>query len=358
MQLKVRTTGSEDYGRYVKALICGEPGAGKTLISSTFPDPFYASAEGGLMSIADRNIPYVDVKSSDDLKSVMNVLLQEPAVREKMIGRPIQTIVVDTIDEVQKIFALERQKAQKKSKMDWEDWAWLKDQMEGLVRGLRNLPLHVVFTCHLKESSDNESGRVWYVPALQGALQKSIPGYVDLSFHLKTTLDNEVVDGKLQQVQHRYLVSTPSSRYDFLKDRSGKLPGELPVNFVDDFERINQLIFGNINIPEGKFMNVDVSEPAVEEQVEKLSETKPSPVRGVSKDAKPSIVVKPLASNKDKLPEGITPIDKGYGIDVYCVECGSEVESKKRIDLSRARFQGRIYDNACYKQKLEEKKES
>lgn len=43
--MKIRRTGADDYGKYVKALICGEPGSGKTLISSTFPNPLYASAE-------------------------------------------------------------------------------------------------------------------------------------------------------------------------------------------------------------------------------------------------------------------------------------------------------------------------
>ena len=74
MAFKVRTTGASDYGRYIKMLVAGNPGAGKTLLASTALNPIYASAEGGLMSIADKGLPYVEIEKIDDLLELKQML--------------------------------------------------------------------------------------------------------------------------------------------------------------------------------------------------------------------------------------------------------------------------------------------
>lgn len=364
MALKIRRTGASDYGKYIKALVFGQPGAGKTLISSTFPNPLYASAEGGLMSIADRDIPYVDIRSSEDLLAIKNSVDQDPDIRAEILGFPVDTIVIDTIDEIQKILIAERLKATRNSAMQLQDWGWLSEQMRAMVRGFRNVPIHVVFTCHLKEVTDGESGRVSYKPGLQGGISDDIAGYVDLSLLIDTALVNETVDGKLRKVEKRTLLTTQTVKYPFLKDRSGKLPHEMEVNFTDDFERINQIIFGNVHIAEGIEYDVETPQPVLTEEPAPepvaepvkppvpVEEIKPEPVKVVDEPVKEPAKEEDTPSEggvkvRNKLPAGVVPQPKGYGTDIYCTQCGGEVETEKRAEFSRIRHR-KILDDACY----------
>lgn len=327
--MQIKRTGASDYGRYIKALICGFPGSGKTLISSTFPNPVYASAEGGLMSVADRDIPYVDIKNTDDLLSLKNILAQEPKVRTEMLGFEVDTVVIDTIDEIQNIMIAERLRAQNQRAMQLQDWGWLLSQMTAMIVGFRNMPLNVVFTCHLKEVSDGETGRIHYKPDLSGALADKIPGYVDLSLVLTTDLISETSNGRLEKVEKRTLLTAPSVKYPFLKDRSGKLSPEIDVDFQTDFDRLHEKIYSNVSIKETVELDIPFEEKVEEEvvepepEVEKISEVQAPPV----KESRPS-----------------------------CEDCGKEVESNKRVEMSKIRFQRKIYCDSCFEKHTEEKK--
>jgi hypothetical protein len=337
--LTIRRTGADDYGRYIKALICGSPGAGKTLISSTFPHPFYASAEGGLMSIADRGIPYVEVRSSMDLLQFKHAVDQQPSVREGILGFPVETVVVDTIDEVQRILIRERLEETKKDAMSLPDWGWLGEQMQAIIRGFRNLDLNVVFTCHLRESQDNESGRVWFEPGLQGAIGKQIPAYVDLALLLKPVPVTKIVNNEAVRVLERTLITQPDSQHDWIKDRSGKLPAELPVDFNTDYERMHEAIYGDVKLPESapitleSHTNLDVApEPTPASNPPKTPEPVPVP-EAATATTQPTIIP------PDELPMPAPSAQPTAAEDEkrVCEECGEEV-TRDQADLSRIRW--------------------
>ena len=52
----------------VKLLVYGQAGAGKTSLIPTLPSPIALSAEGGLLSIAGADIPYIEIGSMDALQ--------------------------------------------------------------------------------------------------------------------------------------------------------------------------------------------------------------------------------------------------------------------------------------------------
>lgn len=363
MPITIKRTGSKDYGRFMKVLICGDPGAGKTLISSTFPSPIYASAEGGLMSIADRAIPYTEIRSSDDLLSLKNAVDQPADVREKLLGFQVDTVVIDTIDEIQKILVRERLHETKKDSMSLPDWGWLGEQMQAIVRGFRNLDLNVVFTCHLRETKDDESGRVVYEPGLQGAFGKQIAGYVDLALVLKAHQSTKIVEGEAQRVTLRYLQAAPDLAHPWVKDRSGKLPMEFEVNFENDHKRLEALVFaGADQLEEGD--EFEIGESTIVDPVEVST---PAPTPPVKAKPKPQVkadlpqppvnqtVDSPAAEENDRssdqaaveaevaaenaavamvqeaIPEAVVELPD-------CVSCGNKVESIDQADLSRIRF--------------------
>ena len=391
MTLKIKRTGASDYGQFIKALFCGEPGSGKTLISSTFPNPFYASAEGGLMSIADRGIPYVDIRHSDELVQVRAVLAQEdPATREKLLGFPVDTVVVDTIDEVQNLLIRERLDSEHKVAMQLQDWGWLGEQMKALIRGFRNLPMNVVFTCHLKEVNDGDSGSVSYKPMLSGQMGDAIPGYVDLALVLKsyqqTTVNAETNSTETSQV--RELLTVPNRHYPFIKDRSGKLDETVEVNFNDDYERIHSAIFDNVEMADTEEYTVDlpadVAPPPPAKKVKKApakkapAKSKKAPAKAPAKKPASSAIkeaqvvtegdglIKVYDEDVDgktlkrytyrvgdqeiyvrnKLPDGVLPKKVDGGQDIFCVDCGGEMD-EEQADLSRIKFR-MLYDRDCF----------
>lgn len=303
MALQLKRTGSAEYGQYLKVLLCGSPGSGKTRLSSTFPNPLYASAEGGLMSIADRNIPYLDIKSSTDLHGVKAVCDQDPGVRKELLGVPVDTIVIDTIDEIQRILIKERLEDTKKESLTLPDWGWLGEQMQALIRGFRNLDMNVVMTCHMKESTDSESGRMWFEPGLQGAIGKQIPAFVDLALLLRTGTQTTIENGTAVKKTVRFLVSAPDAHHDWIKDRSGKLPAEMLVDFDTDFARLHEAIYGGTaSLPEST--SVDVEEPKLEtEETVHESHTPPA-----DSDLTEPVVQMPNVILEQEIYEEPTPV--------------------------------------------------
>ena len=54
----------------VKVLVYGQAGAGKTTLIKTLPNVVVLSAEGGLLSIQDADLPYLEITSMADLMAL------------------------------------------------------------------------------------------------------------------------------------------------------------------------------------------------------------------------------------------------------------------------------------------------
>lgn len=326
MAIQTKRTGSTEYGRWMKVLLCGEPGSGKTLLSSTFPNPYYANAEGGLMSVADRRIPYAEIRTIEDLFELKGHLELPADVREASLGVPVDTIVIDTIDEIQRILIRERLAAEKISSLRISDFGWLGEQMQAILRSFRNLDMNVVFTCHVRDTKDDESGRMIYKPALQGAISGDIPGYVDLSLFLTSKTQTVIQDNEAKQVPYRYLQTYPDSQHPWIKDRSGKLPETIEVDFTTDYSRIHQTIFGNIqSVPETEVVQSSLSKPV------------PAPVLEVP--------VAPEKQEKQEKQERAPIMAEG---DFECEDCGEHFTDGDQQTLSKIKVR-KVLCHKCYK---------
>lgn len=278
MAIQTKTTGLAEYGQYMKALFCGDPGSGKTLTSSTFPNPYYISAEGGLMSIARKFLPFHELNSTEELREILKALQQPPDVRASLLGvtGQIDTIVVDTIDEVQKIFMRERLGLEKSDSFKLQDYGWLAEKLEAVIRAFRNLPMNVVFTCHLKESRDEESGVVSYRPGLVGRTVEYLPASCDLNFALLTRTETSIVEGKAHKQIVRFMQTYRDAKYPWVKDRSGRLPMEFTINFEDDYNRLFDLIYGDIDAEFAGLVRPDlVKAPSIKKAADPLKTEDP-----------------------------------------------------------------------------------
>ncbi len=363
MALNVRTTGSQDYQKYIKMLVCGGAGLGKTLMSSTAPNVLYASAEGGMMSVAEKNLPVMDITKTSQIQELIVALDQVPKVRAKIIGHPIDTVVIDTIDEVARIFVAERIESEKKESMAIQDWGWLGDQLRGMIRSLRNLEMNVIFTSHLKSTEDAETSRMFFKPAIQGAMGDEIAAYVDLAVLLTARPVMRVVNGENVRTVVRTMQTYPDVHHPWIKDRSGKLPMEFPINFKDDFARLQGYIYGDAPVKADEPQApVVVSEPVKPvkapeaKQTVATPQTKPEPVETVSLP-QPELMVEPEVVKTDPVeivvPEPMEIISESETSNngqepakredwQTCQECEGLIDNRDIADLSFIRFKTRM----------------
>ena len=393
MALKIKRAGADEYGRTLKALIAGDPGSGKTRIASTFPNAFYANADAGMMSVVDRQVPFVDIDSTETLTQLLQALRQTPKQRQAILGAPVSTIVVDTLDSIQKILIEERKREQKKESLAISDWGWLGDQLRVLIRNFRNLDMNVIFTVHLKSVEDGDTGQTFIKPGLQGAMGDEIPAYVDVCGLLKATPTTVVQDGKQVRVLQRLLQTGPDARHPWLKDRSGKLPVDFDVDLIQDGPRLLKAIYGGAPAAPSEMLTETTEAPQVEEKVEEKSEPKAKevsrpkgrtstetqqpvseapgaavePVQRESKaEEAPSSSPEPEPEQEPEAQEAapepvvtaaeevVAVAESGNGqvreapaTDMICDECGDPIESEDQRDLALIRFRKRL-DRKCF----------
>lgn len=264
--LDVRAQYEEPGAQTMKLLIAGPPGAGKTRFSSTFPNVLYADCEGNLLSVRDRPVRAVRINSSKDLEELRNALDQRREIREQILGGPVDTVCIDTADELARILMRERLQSERKEAFTQPDWGIHGDKLRDILRGFRNLQdIHVIITVHVRAQTDEESGRVEYKPAIQGSVGHEIAEYVNECLLLRSRARTDPRTGE-KQVE-RYLQTYGDTAYPWLKDHSGALPPEFPVDLTTDYERLTKLIFGGAPAP--------VERPPVSERVQEATDWKP-----------------------------------------------------------------------------------
>jgi len=259
--ISVRYTGAEDYNNYLSYLIAGPPGKGKTRFAATAKDPYLLNAEAGTMSIATKHVPTTEIDSSETLMSVRNILALGPKRAEEILGFPVGTVIIDTFDEVARIVIHERLEREKKDVMATGDWMWLADHLGAIIRGFQSLEMDVIFTCHVKDQQDGDTGAVYLKLDISGATANQLPANVDEAFILDDRNVIENIDGVETTVRRQFLFTSPNDRCGWIKDHSGQLDEVIELNFEDDFQRIVAKIRdGGVNLKSGETRDVEIPE--------------------------------------------------------------------------------------------------
>jgi phage nucleotide-binding protein len=221
--MKIRTT-REVHADGVKALVYGMAGAGKTSLARTLPTPLILSAEAGLLSIADADLPFVEIDSAATLRQAYEWLASGA---DEWAHR---SIMLDSISEIAEVVLADEKS---KTKDPRKAYGEMQDQMATLIRLFRDLPgRNVVFTAKLDRSQD-EGGRTLYAPSMPGSKTgQALPYFFDLVLALRVERDS---DGK----PYRVLQCQPDGIWS-AKDRSGKLDAFESADLAGIFHKIQE----------------------------------------------------------------------------------------------------------------------
>lgn len=209
MAIKLTSTREAAKTNGLKVLVYGGAGAGKTTLCRTMPgNPVIISAEGGLLSLRDTDIPVIEVSSLQDVHDAYSFLLNDPQ------GQEFDWVALDSISEIAEVVLNTEKKASKDPR---QAYGALQEQMTDLLRAFRDLPgRNVYMSCKMERQKDEQTGAMLYSPLLPGArLAQQIPYLFDEVMCLRVERDQE---GNI----HRYLQTFTDFNYT-AKDRSGAL---------------------------------------------------------------------------------------------------------------------------------------
>lgn len=206
MAINVKTTGSLA-ANGVKVLVYGQAGAGKTSLVKTLPKPIVLSAEGGLLSIQDADLPFIEISDMDTLKEAYTWLAESEEAKQ------YQSVALDSISEIAEVVLNTEKKATKDPR---QAYGAMQEQMADIIRAFRDLPGRHVYMSAKLEKTQDEMGRVLYAPSMPGnKTGQALPYFFDEVLALRVEKDGE-------GVTHRALMCDSDGLW-LAKDRSGKL---------------------------------------------------------------------------------------------------------------------------------------
>ena len=209
MAIKLTSTKDSAAINGLKFLVHGPAGAGKTSLCATTGEPtIIISAESGLLSLRQHDIPVVEVK---DLASLYEAY---DFVANAAEGQQFKWISLDSISEIGEVVLNHERKVAKDPR---QAYGALAEKMTDLIRAFRDLPArNVYFSCKQERSKDEQSGAMLYFPSMPGNMLKQGVGYFfDFVFALRVEKD---ADGN----PTRWLQTQRDFNYE-AKDRSGSL---------------------------------------------------------------------------------------------------------------------------------------
>lgn len=208
----------------VKALVYSPAGIGKTVLCATAPSPLIISAEAGLLSLNDIDLPAVEVQSKEEVDEVYEML------EDSDESKKYKTICLDSITEIAEVLLSEYKKEEKDPR---QAYGRMNDDMGDFIRKFRDLKnKHVYFTAKQTKFVDDDTGITSFMPGMPGkTLLNGLSFYFDEVFVLRL---GKLEDGEI----YRYLQTYPDLNYD-AKDRSGKMPPKAKPDLTSVFDIVS-----------------------------------------------------------------------------------------------------------------------
>jgi len=188
----------------MNALIFGESGVGKTTLASTLSGKtIIISMESGLLSLKSFDIDYVEINDLSELRDILS----------QLSGSDYDNIFIDSLSEIGQLFFSSAKKKYPEDRQTMKLYGHLLETMTSFIKYCRDINKNIFFTA-LQKTTQDESGKMFRVPDLQGSIAVKCPAFFDFVFNY------QIVDFDEKQV--RCLITDKQSG-TIAKDRSGML---------------------------------------------------------------------------------------------------------------------------------------
>lgn len=187
MAIQLKST-QDTHRNGLKIVVFGASGSGKTTLIKTLPNPVILSAEAGLLSINDSQIPYIEIRNVEDLMEAYKWASSSAEASQ------FESVALDSISEVGEVVLANEKRKNKDGRAAYGE---MQTVMMDVLRAFRNLSGKHVYMSAKMEKSQDENGRVMYSPGMPGAkLAQQIPYIVDECYALRNEKD---ADGVIQR---------------------------------------------------------------------------------------------------------------------------------------------------------------
>lgn len=220
--MKIVSMNEFEGSEYIKMLVYGNSGVGKTVLCSTLPNPLVISSESGLLSLkksnlirvfgedneyVNYNVDTLQIESADDLAKAYTWL------KKSKEAEKYETVALDSLSEIGEVVLLDLKAKYKDARLAYMELA---DTMAPLIRSFRDLNKHVYFSAKLEVVKNEGTGEVKEGPMMPGTKFASrLPYFFDEVFKL------DIGKGENGEL-FRYLQTQPTNVI-VAKDRSGSL---------------------------------------------------------------------------------------------------------------------------------------
>jgi len=178
---------------FVKVLIPGESGAGKTRAAAHLDDVVFLSAEEGLLSIRAENKPYITINGLLDLYEAYEWLTSSAEAKQ------FNAVAVDSISEIAEVVLAAERRTGVGAKDPRAAYGEMQDKMAGVIRAFRDLSnRHVVMTAKM-EKGQTDTKEIRYVASMPGKrLTSDLPYFFDEVIPVRVHRTGDVVERVFQ----------------------------------------------------------------------------------------------------------------------------------------------------------------
>jgi len=218
-QIVIQSTRDVGTTNGVKMMVYGPAGSGKTRLCATAPRPIILSAENGLLSLNDQNIPFIRITSLEQLIATRQYLLND---------KRFFTCCLDSASDIAERCLKERMSSNKDPRKGYGEMA---QEVLNEVREWRDFPQrHVLFIMKEGKVKDESTGGFLKGPLMPGQqLDQHMPYMFDECFQLVTVNQNGNIQSALR---------TQRDHQNEAKDRSGRLDYWEPPNLTHIINKI------------------------------------------------------------------------------------------------------------------------
>lgn len=208
--------------QWIKFLVYGHSGVGKTVLAATMPNVLLISAEAGTLSLKTSNlfkiygdsveynpdVPIIEVRTIDELLNVGKWLATSDEAKQ------FDSVALDSISEIAEIYLRDNLK---RSPDPRQAYGKMAQEVMGVIEAFKRLPKHIYFAAKVDRYKDGITGMQLNGPGFPGQqLSGDVPHQFDYVFKLDVGQNPETKEN------YRYLLTQPDNQ-NKAKSRGGSI---------------------------------------------------------------------------------------------------------------------------------------